>query len=333
MKKTIILIILFTFILSTVSIANTIQYEEKAISLKELGLFNGNDKGFELERTPSRIEAMIMLIRLLGKEKESVESNYTHPFTDVPNWADKQIGYLYENEFISGIGNNLLGSKQLISAKSYATLMLRVLGYDDNKGDFKWSTALKKANELNMLDEDELANLSKKQFLRDDMVNLTFNSLNIALKDESNKSLALKLVLEGVISKEIAISKGLIEEVPMTKLFSSTPINLTNSDRIKQYPKLTNEINIESLSTGNYFDGPIPLRISVDRNKLPNAYSLVAIDEQIIDRIPWDKLMDLEKNWKLNDENSTEYLLPSLYSVTVFIILDDSGDILGYSAY
>jgi hypothetical protein len=79
-------------VLLTVTIsASMIQHQPKAEALKELGLFKGSDKGFELERAPSRVEAMVMLVRLLGKEEEAKENNYEHPFTDVPEWANVHI--------------------------------------------------------------------------------------------------------------------------------------------------------------------------------------------------------------------------------------------------
>lgn len=62
-------------------------HEENAIKLKSLGLFMGTDKGFELERAPTRTEALVLLLRLLGKENEAMMSSCAHPFNDVPTWA------------------------------------------------------------------------------------------------------------------------------------------------------------------------------------------------------------------------------------------------------
>lgn len=39
-----------------------------ADALKDLGLFSGSDKGYELDRAPTRLEAGVMLVRLLGAE-------------------------------------------------------------------------------------------------------------------------------------------------------------------------------------------------------------------------------------------------------------------------
>jgi hypothetical protein len=46
----------------------TADNEAKAMVLKQLNLFQGTDSGFQLERAPSREEALVMFIRLLGEE-------------------------------------------------------------------------------------------------------------------------------------------------------------------------------------------------------------------------------------------------------------------------
>ena len=51
-----------------------VQYLAYAQALSVMGLFKGTDVGFELEREPTRLECLIMLIRLLGEEPVS----YTH---------------------------------------------------------------------------------------------------------------------------------------------------------------------------------------------------------------------------------------------------------------
>ena len=43
------------------------SYEEEAAdALNSLGLFSGSEAGYELERTPTRAEALVMLLRLTG---------------------------------------------------------------------------------------------------------------------------------------------------------------------------------------------------------------------------------------------------------------------------
>ena len=40
-----------------------------ADDLKEIGMFKGTNEGYELDRAPTRVEAAVMLVRMLGKEE------------------------------------------------------------------------------------------------------------------------------------------------------------------------------------------------------------------------------------------------------------------------
>lgn len=74
--------------------APVLKNANKAEALKSLGVFVGTDKGFELERPATRMEAAVMLTRLLGKEEEAREENNPHPFEDVPDCGGFYVGYL-----------------------------------------------------------------------------------------------------------------------------------------------------------------------------------------------------------------------------------------------
>ena len=128
--------------------------EQLAETLKTLGLFLGSDKGFELERVPSRLEEVVMLIRLLGKEQEAKSGSWTHPFTDVPPWADKYIGYAYENNLANGMSATEFGTGAA-TAQMFATFVLRALGYNDSaaKGavDFTYDGAVQYATERGLI--------------------------------------------------------------------------------------------------------------------------------------------------------------------------------------
>ncbi|NLA87894.1 MAG: hypothetical protein GX847_11580, partial [Clostridiales bacterium] len=104
--------------------------------LKALGLFQGvgtNPDGspnFNLESPPTRVEALVMLIRLLGREEEALSGSWEHPFTDVPEWADRYVGYAFVNKLTNGISSVKFGTGAA-SCKMYLTFVLRSLGYSD----------------------------------------------------------------------------------------------------------------------------------------------------------------------------------------------------------
>ena len=95
-----------------------------------------------------------MLIRLLGKELEALGGSWTHPFTDVPAWADKYIGYAYENSLAGGIGGGKFGTDTPATAQMFATFVLRAMGYtDDTRGgtDFTYAKATDFAMERGLI--------------------------------------------------------------------------------------------------------------------------------------------------------------------------------------
>lgn len=129
--------------------------EQLAETLKSLGLFVGSDKGFELDREPTRVEEVVMLIRLLGKEAEVKSGSYTHPFSDVPAWANNYIGYAYENGLANGVGGGRFGTDEKATAQMFATFVLRAMGYNDSpsKGsvDFTYADAISFARERGLI--------------------------------------------------------------------------------------------------------------------------------------------------------------------------------------
>jgi hypothetical protein len=205
-KKILTLILIGIMITSIVALAEEdIDQNQQAEELKELGLFKGSDKGFELERPPKRIESAVMLVRLLGKETEVLENEYNHPFNDVPSWADKYIGYMYENGLTKGISEGEFGSDNLTDLKSYSTFVLRTLGYDDSAGDFSWNGAADKAQEAGILSEEKLEEMKNNSFLRGNMVEVSYNALKTNIKG-SSELLIDDLIDMGVVDRSKAES-------------------------------------------------------------------------------------------------------------------------------
>ena len=107
---------------------------DKAEALKPLGVFIGTEKGFELERPATRMEAAVMLTRLLGKEEQAREESNSHSFEDVPEWGGFYVGYLYKNGLAAGVSESQFGSEGKCTAQMYVTFVLRALGYSDKEG-------------------------------------------------------------------------------------------------------------------------------------------------------------------------------------------------------
>lgn len=181
-----------------------LAYLEKlpaAEALNRLNVLRGSGGDLMLDSTANRMEGAAMLVRLLGAEKEALDANYGHPFTDVASWADPYIGYLYEKGLTNGIGNNLYGSTEPISEKAYLTFLMRALGYSDKDGlDFTYSAVEQAAVEKGLLHPDEVDS-SNDPFRRAHLSVLSWRAMFLMHKT-LNKPLLIVLYDQGVISDE-----------------------------------------------------------------------------------------------------------------------------------
>ena len=167
--------------------------EAQAQMLYDLGLFKGTDKGFALEKSMTRAEASVMLTRLLGAEKTALAGNWKHPFTDVPQWADKYVGWLHQNGLTKGVSATKYGSQRNVTCDQYCIFLTRAhLDADSYQG-----TAF--------VDNDEVRQTDEEGFIRGDAVSLSARllSTNYAKNgDESDRSVAEKLIDDGVFTAE-----------------------------------------------------------------------------------------------------------------------------------
>ena len=169
-----------------------------ACSLKSLNLFKGvSENDFALDREPTRVEALVMLIRVLGKENDALSGSWYHPFTDVPAWADKYVGYAYENNLTNGISQTRFGSTEIASSPMYITFVLRSLGYSDaNNADFAWNNPFSLARTVGILPNF----VDTISFWRADVVTVSYAALPVQLKG-SSQTLADKLIKERVFTQ------------------------------------------------------------------------------------------------------------------------------------
>jgi hypothetical protein len=160
------------------------DFSDSATILQELGLFRGAENGFELDRAPTRAEAAVMLVRLLGKEEAALSVRDAHPFNDVPAWAAPYIAYMYANNLTRGVSEAAFGTG-VCDARMYASFALRALGYDDANGDFSYEDALSFAYEVDMLSEETRARLEDgASFLRGDLAVMSLWALFTELKGD-----------------------------------------------------------------------------------------------------------------------------------------------------
>ena len=207
MKKALSILLVLALLVGMApgAFAATDEAINAAETLYSLGLFKGtgtNADGtpaFELDRTPTRDEAVTMLVRLLGKEKAALAGTWETPFTDVEDWAKPYVCYAYANGLTKGTGKTTFGGTSLVSATQYLSFVLRALGYESEK-DFQWDKAWELSDEIGITNGEYNAE-NNNDFIRGNVAEISVSTLPAAQKD-SKETLAEKLIGEGVFTQE-----------------------------------------------------------------------------------------------------------------------------------
>lgn len=171
----------------------------KAEALKSIGLFQGiSDSDFALSRVPTRLEALVMFIRMMGAEEATNADYLSNPFTDVPSWGEKYVSYAYEKGYTKGVSQFEFGSNQTASSAMFLTFVLRALYYSDGTGgDFTYSNPYTLAQRIGLLTSE----VDVTNFLRADVAIISWNALSLPMKG-GNKALADILIMENVFTQE-----------------------------------------------------------------------------------------------------------------------------------
>lgn len=187
--------------LYSLSPAPSVDYPAMAAALKTISLFRGSDtgygEGFDLEKVPTRMEALIMLIRLLGEESEALTCTAYQPFADVPDWAEPYAAYAYAKGYTNGVEPTMFGTTMSASAEMYTEFLLRALRYSST-AQTDISNAPERAYFAGVLTSGEVSALRASAFLRADVVYLSYYALETNVN--GGGALSDVLIARGVFS-------------------------------------------------------------------------------------------------------------------------------------
>ena len=203
MKRKLSMLLAGVLVVSSLAMsAGAASYDTCADRLSDLGLFRGTGDGYELDRAPTRAEAGVMLVRLLGAEEEAQALEYTAPYTDLEGWEAPYVQYLYDNGLTNGTSATTFEPEGQCSAQMYTTFLLRALGYSDAAdGDFTYADAVDFGTSIGLVD---IANCDASNFLRDHVAAMSLTALNTPVKDDADTKLLEKLVEDGAVDAAAA---------------------------------------------------------------------------------------------------------------------------------
>ncbi len=137
---------------------------------------------YALERESSRLEMMVVFLVLMGARAESDRFTGSHPFVDVPAWAERNVAYLYTYGYVAGTGGNQLSPTRPASVQQTCFLMLKALGYIDGV-DTTFATALDDAVRYGLFSRRELDILRGDEYTRDTLMYMTYYALFAGYKN------------------------------------------------------------------------------------------------------------------------------------------------------
>lgn len=188
--------------------SNTTDYNAMAAALKTMNLFKGSftgfGEGFDLEVAPTRLQALIMFIRVLGEEEEALAYTGTTPFHDIApgTQAEKYVGYAYEKGYTNGYSATTFRPGQTIPVNQYMEFILRAMGYSSTATS-NLATTMVRAVESGVISEAERIMLQSSPFLRADLVYVSYYALDAYMAD-SEDTLKDVLLDRGVFTRSDA---------------------------------------------------------------------------------------------------------------------------------
>lgn len=184
--------------------SDAMDYNALAQALKTMHLFKGSytgyGQGFDLEVAPTRVQALIMFIRVLGEEDAALAYTGTTPFTDIAkgSLSEKYVGYALSRGYTAGYTATLFKPNQSITANQYVEFTLRALGYS-SVSNKDLSGTMANAMQNGVLYQSEVQALQSGIFLRADLVYVAYFSLD-AVAANSGLTLRDTLISKGVFT-------------------------------------------------------------------------------------------------------------------------------------
>ena len=171
---------------------------DQADALNHLGLFLGTGQGYELDARLDRSQSITLILRMLGEIAEAEKGGYTHPFTDVPKWADEYVAYAYEQGYVKGYSATTFGGTDQVSDFQYLTMVLRAMGYSDSgeTPDFDYRKSAVLGRELGLVPSAG----DDPDFVRGNAVEIFWNAMSTKLKN-SDETLSERLIAQKVFTQ------------------------------------------------------------------------------------------------------------------------------------
>lgn len=255
--------------------------ENEADILNKLGLFQGAGNGYALEKPVTRAEAITMVLRMTGEEKEAVSSSSSRSFSDVPpsHWAYANIRYAADKGYINGTSATTFEPGRGVTGREFVKMLLSAIGYQEITIGDAYEAGIRYALLINNYTRLAVS-AEGYPLIRNDMVNICYSALFVKAPD-------------GKLLKDILIEKGIVDEQQLNSL-----ILAGSSDTSGSFAWNLNEL---MPSDKNYMFSPLSIKMAL-------AMAAVGADGDTRDEIL--KALQIEDLNKFNEASAqfiTEY--------------------------
>lgn len=179
MKKRILsLFCVLVLLTGTLPSAAALQGEalRAADALATLGLIEAAADGeYHTDDPATRAQAVVLLVALAGERRAAESDNWISGFTDVPDWAEKEVTYAAHRGWASGATTTKFRPDSAVTADAWFTFLLRMLGYSDKAGDFSVSGAALFAQQIGLTARTYSGGLTRGELYQSAMDALSFS--------------------------------------------------------------------------------------------------------------------------------------------------------------
>jgi|GEM_PF-281105 len=185
--------------------ASSILNEDKADVLNQLGLFQGTENGFELEKPVTRAETITMILRIIGEEKAAAIGGGRN-FSDVPSdyWAYANIGYATEKGYINGMGETTFEPERGVTGQEFVKMLLSAMGYQGITIEDAYEAGIKYTLLTNN-DTKTAMSTNGYSLSRNEVVDICYSAMLVKTAD-------------GKMLKDLLIEKGIVNEQQINSL-------------------------------------------------------------------------------------------------------------------
>lgn len=166
--------------------------------LADLGLLYGTGDGFALDEAVTRAQAAVMVLRLMGEEK-NITSDTEGRFADMAgHWARDAVAYAYKLGYINGASENTFEPERGVTGRELVKMILSAMKYEGITIENAYDKAVSAALLVNNYTKAAAKNMAY-MLNRNDMVNLCSSAL---LVNAGEKMLKDILMEKGVFTEK-----------------------------------------------------------------------------------------------------------------------------------